>query len=102
MEPPLNRLRRSFATRLGTVLRLLDRASAVLYIAGIFTMAGMLTWYAFTRTLWLVLLAVPMGVTAVLFASAFRSNPDLGLRLEWPVLRRRTRPRKQAGKRASK
>jgi hypothetical protein len=102
MGPPSNRSRRSLAAGLGAALRLLDRASAVLYIAGTFAMAGMLTWYAVTRTLWLLLLAVPMAVTAVLFASAFRSNPELGLHLEWPVRRHRARPRNRAAKPTSK
>ena len=102
MAPPSNRLRWSFAAGLGAALRLLDRASAVLYIAGTFAMAGMLTWYAVTRTLWLLLLAVPMVVTAVLFASAFRSNPDLGLRLQWPVRRRGKRASDRTGKASAK
>jgi len=102
MAPPSNRFHRSLTTGLGATLRLLDRASAVLYIAGTFAMAGLLTWYAFTRTLWLLLLAVPMMVTAVLMALAFKSNPELGLRLEWPARQRRARPRNRAPEPTSK
>jgi hypothetical protein len=83
-----NGFRLSLASGAGAALRLLDRASALLYIFGAFAMGGMLVFYAFSKTLWLLLLAVPVLLTALLLALAFKRNPDLGLRIEWPLRRR--------------
>lgn len=74
---------------MGAALRLLDRASTLLYIAGTFGVGGMLVWYALSKTLWLLLLAAPVLLTGLVLALAFQRNPDLGLRFEWPPLRRR-------------
>jgi Zn-dependent protease with chaperone function len=93
MWPPSNRFRWWLAAGAGKALRLVDRASALLYIAGTFGMGGMLVWYAFSKTLWLLLLAVPVLVTGLVLALAFQRNPDLGLRFEWPQQRRWVRPR---------
>ncbi|MGF1640297.1 MAG: hypothetical protein ACFCUO_05060 [Rhodospirillales bacterium] len=90
------RWRRSFAAAAGTLLRLVDRLCTVLYIAGTFAMAGLLGWYAYTRTPWLLLLAVPMLASAVLLAIGFHRSPELGLRLAWPTRRRRIRPPRPA------
>lgn len=98
MWQPSKRFCRSLAAGGGAALRLLDRASALLYIAGTFGMGGMLVWYAFSKTPWLLLLAVPMLLTALLLALAFQRNPDLGLRFEWPLRRRWVRPRSHEGK----
>lgn len=40
---------------------------------------------ACTKTLWLLLLAVPMLTTTVLFSLGYLRNPGLGLRIAWPV-----------------
>jgi hypothetical protein len=93
--------RRSLAAGAGAALRFLDRASALLYIAGAFAMGGMLVWQAFSKTLWLLLLAIPILVTASLLALAFQRNPDLGLRLEGPSRRRWARPRKNEARHPS-
>ncbi len=63
----------------------------------------MLVWYAFSKTWWLLLLAVPVLVTGLVLAVAFQRNPDLGLRFEWPLRRRwvRPRPRNHQGKNPS-
>lgn len=98
---PSNRYRWWLAARAGVALRLLDRASALLYIAGTFGMGGMLVWYAFSKTLWLLLLAVPVLVTGLVMALAFQRNPDLGLRFEWPQRRRWVRPTNHHGKNSS-
>jgi len=101
MWPPSNRFRWWLAAKAGKALRLVDRASALLYIAGTFGMGGMLVWYAFSRTLWLLLLAVPVLATGLVLALAFQRNPDLGLRFEWPLRRRRVRPTNHHGKSVS-
>lgn len=98
MWPPSNRIRWWLAAKAGVALRLLDRASALLYIAGTFGMGGMLVWYAFSKTLWLLLLAVPVLVTGLVLALAFQRNPELGLRFEWPRRRRWVRPMNDHGK----
>jgi len=97
MRPPVSRFRWWLAARAGAALRLLDRASALLYIAGTFGMGGMLVWHAFSKTLWLLLLAVPVLVTGLVLALAFQRNPDLGLRFEWPRRRRWVRPMNHHG-----
>lgn len=95
MWPPSERFRWRLAAGMGAALRFLDLASTLLYIAGTFAMGGMLVWYAFTKTFWLLLLAVPVLVTGVVLALAFNRNPDLGLRFEWPRSpRRRHKPLK--------
>ena len=101
--PPSKRFRWSLAAGAGAALRLLDRASTLVYIAGTFGMGGMLVWYAFSKTWWLLLLAVPVLVTGLVLAVAFQRNPDLGLRFEWPLRRRwvRPRPRNHQGKNPS-
>jgi len=43
-------------------------------------------------------LAVPVLVTGLVLALAFQRNPDLGLRFEWPLRRRRVRPTNHHGK----
>ena len=98
MWPSSNRIRWWLAAKAGVALRLLDRASALLYIAGTFGMGGMLVWYAFSKTLWLLLLAVPVLVTGLVLALAFQRNPELGLRFEWPRRRRWVRPMNGHGK----
>jgi hypothetical protein len=101
MRRSSNRFHRSLAAGAGAALRFLDRASALLYLAGAFGMGGILVWQAFSKTPWLLLLAIPILVTASLLALAFHRNPDLGLRLERPSWRRRARPRKNEARHPS-
>ena len=61
----------------------------------------LLVWHAFSKTLWLLLLAVPVLVTGLVLAVAFHRNPDLGLRFEWPLRRRWVRPNKPKEKHPS-
>ncbi len=71
--------------RLGAALHYIDRICTILYLAGAATVGGMLAWMAFTKTLWLLLLAVPALITTALFSLGYLRNPSLGLRFEWPI-----------------
>lgn len=86
--------------RLGTILHCGDRLCTFLYLAGAGYVGGMLACMAFTETLWLLLLAVPMLATTALFLFGYLRNPSRGLHLEWPAPRR-TRRLKIINKRES-
>ncbi len=75
----------------GRLLRLVDRACSVLYVAVSAVACGALVWLAWERSLWLLLPAVPAVLTTGLLAYGLVVDPDRGLRLEWPVRRRRLR-----------
>ena len=74
----------------GRLVRLVDRACSILYVAASVVACGALVWLAWERSLWLLLPAVPAVVTTGLLALGLWVDIDRGLRLEWPVGRRRT------------
>lgn len=80
-----NRYKLTFIGHAGAALHYIDRFCTVLYLAGAASVGGMLAWMAFTKTLWLLLLAIPMLATTALFFLCYLRNPGLGLRIEWPI-----------------
>jgi hypothetical protein len=79
-----NRFKFTSMGLLGAALHYIDRICTVLYLLGAATVGGMLAWMAFTKTFWLLLLAVPVLITTALFSLGYWRNQALGLHLEWP------------------
>lgn len=75
------------AAATGTALRLLDRVCAAGYVGFTVYVAVQLVEAALTHTLWLLLMIVPVAISAVLLFPSLYRSPDLGLRLMWPLRR---------------
>ena len=79
------------AAATGTALRVLERACAVAFVGFTVYVGVELVESARANSLWLLVLIVPVAVSALLLLPSLFRSPDLGLRPLWPWRRAATK-----------